>query len=201
MNYEYGLGKNNQFKTQLSTKPKEYDMRRQTQKVINPKDEKYSLYQPLSDTLINSKKTTSGEEVYLLEKKIKELEAENSELKKTLKLKEEIIVKKSAEISSLEAFLKRGSSSLIDNNNNIPIIDHDEVNMFEDLALIELADPCREYEDRLIDELCPDPDHMTYDQLIELQEKMGSVSRGLKKSDFNKLSKSRYTKKETKEEK
>lgn len=34
-------------------------------------------------------------------------------------------------------------------------------------------------QDNYLDELCPNPDNMTYEQLLELQEKIGYVSKGL----------------------
>lgn len=39
-------------------------------------------------------------------------------------------------------------------------------------------------EQDLIDELCPDPDNMTYEQLLELQEKIGYVNKGLSEEDI-----------------
>ena len=37
--------------------------------------------------------------------------------------------------------------------------------------------------DHLVDEICPNPDNMTYEQLLELQEKIGFVSKGLSEED------------------
>jgi hypothetical protein len=37
----------------------------------------------------------------------------------------------------------------------------------------------QQYEDEIINNLYPDPDKMTYEQLLELQEKIGYVSKGL----------------------
>lgn len=34
-------------------------------------------------------------------------------------------------------------------------------------------------EDEIIDQICPNPDNMTYEQLLELEEKMGYVNKGL----------------------
>ena len=34
-------------------------------------------------------------------------------------------------------------------------------------------------QDNIIDQLYPNPDNMTYEQLLELEEKMGYVSKGL----------------------
>ena len=48
--------------------------------------------------------------------------------------------------------------------------------------------------DIYIDQICPNPDNMTYEQLLELQEKIGYVSKGLKEED-KKVKKSFYLKK------
>jgi hypothetical protein len=37
----------------------------------------------------------------------------------------------------------------------------------------------QQYEEEIINNLYPDPDNMTYEQLLELQEKIGYVSKGL----------------------
>jgi len=37
--------------------------------------------------------------------------------------------------------------------------------------------------ENLIDQIYPNPDNMTYEQLLELQEKIGYVSRGLSAED------------------
>jgi len=54
---------------------------------------------------------------------------------------------------------------------------------------LELIDPVKEYEDHIIDELCPNPDHMTYEQMLALEEQIGSVSKGLNKSVIKKETK------------
>ena len=38
-------------------------------------------------------------------------------------------------------------------------------------------------ENNIINEICPNPDEMTYEQLLELQEKIGYVSKGLSEED------------------
>lgn len=68
------------------------------------------------------------------------------------------------------------------------------------MAVNEIIDPVREYEEHIIDELCPDPDHMTYDQLLELQEKIGIVNRGLNTNQINKIPKMKFNPKHTNEQ-
>ena len=49
-------------------------------------------------------------------------------------------------------------------------------------------------EQDIIDQLYPDPDKMTYEQLLEMEENMGSVSKGLTKKQINKIPKIIYNK-------
>ena len=56
-------------------------------------------------------------------------------------------------------------------------------------------DPVREYEDHIINEICPDPDHMTYEQILALQEQVGYVSKGFTKQEIQKIPTVRFYKK------
>ena len=47
-------------------------------------------------------------------------------------------------------------------------------------------------EQDIIDQLYPDPDKMTYEQLLELEENVGSVSKGLTKAQIKKIPKIIY---------
>lgn len=47
-------------------------------------------------------------------------------------------------------------------------------------------------EERIINDLYPNPDTMSYEQLIELGEKIGTVSRGLQQESINKIRKVKY---------
>lgn len=136
--------------------------------------------------------------IHELEQIISKLEKENNELKLKLKQNDEIIIKKNKEISELEKFKRLQSSSINNYPTSIPIED-EEAAILESLVEFQLQDPIKEYEDNLIRELCPDPDHMTYDQIIEMQEKIGFVSRGLSKSQISKLGKMKYNPKMIKE--
>ena len=49
-------------------------------------------------------------------------------------------------------------------------------------------------EQDIIDQLYPDPDKMTYEQLLELEENVGSVSKGLTKNQIKKIPKIMYNK-------
>ena len=45
-------------------------------------------------------------------------------------------------------------------------------------------DPINQVEDLIINELYPDPDQMTYEQLLEFQEKIGYEEKGFSKKQI-----------------
>jgi hypothetical protein len=47
---------------------------------------------------------------------------------------------------------------------------------------------------QIIDELCPNPDNMTYEQLLQLEDDLGNVSKGLNAQQFEKLPITKYKK-------
>ena len=47
---------------------------------------------------------------------------------------------------------------------------------------------------QIIDELCPNPDAMTYEQLLQLEDDLGNVSKGLNAQQFEKLPIKKYKK-------
>ena len=49
-------------------------------------------------------------------------------------------------------------------------------------------------EQEIIDQVCPNPDNMTYEQLLELEENVGKVSKGLTKNQIKKIPQNRYNK-------
>ena len=57
-----------------------------------------------------------------------------------------------------------------------------------------MHDPLRQIEQQIINSICPNPDTMTYEQLLELEEKVGSVNKGFSKEDIQKLPSFKYTK-------
>jgi hypothetical protein len=59
----------------------------------------------------------------------------------------------------------------------------DDVNNNNELVIIHNADP--RMEERAIRELYPNPDEMTYEELLALQEKIGYVNKGMSKEQIN----------------
>lgn len=53
-------------------------------------------------------------------------------------------------------------------------------NLFND----QIVDPVQEYEDFILNEICPNPDNMTYEQMMDLGEKVGNVENGLNKKEI-----------------
>ncbi len=46
------------------------------------------------------------------------------------------------------------------------------------------SEPLDEYERHIIEQLCPNPDNMTYEQLLELEEQVGHVEKGFTRSEI-----------------
>lgn len=60
------------------------------------------------------------------------------------------------------------------------------------MALLGMQEEANQYhndeneiEGHLLDEICPNPDEMTYEELLALQEKIGYVSKGLTQEQIN----------------
>lgn len=58
----------------------------------------------------------------------------------------------------------------------------------------DLIDPVKEVEEQIINELCPNPDAMTYEQLLSLENEVGSVKRGLTKQELSMIPFKNYSK-------
>ena len=74
----------------------------------------------------------------------------------------------------------------IDNFGNEEDILYDE-NFQEDFAI-------KAVDQQIIDDLYPNPDAMSYEQLLQLEDNMGSVNKGLTKNQFEKLPEVKYDK-------
>ena len=75
-------------------------------------------------------------------------------------------------------------------NNLIPVPHNNFVNNFVNINDNDES----KIEQDIIDQLYPDPDKMTYEQLLELEENVGSVSKGLTKNQIKKIPKVIYNK-------
>ena len=76
-----------------------------------------------------------------------------------------------------------------ENNNVNHLIRGANINNFNNFGMLNNnVDDCTAEQD-IIDQLYPDPDKMTYEQLLELEEKVGSVSKGLSKKQIKKIPK------------
>ena len=58
-------------------------------------------------------------------------------------------------------------------------------NYYDDDAGAALA--IQAVEQQIMDEICPNPDKMTYEQLLAMEEKVGNVNKGLNKDKINKI--------------
>ena len=81
-----------------------------------------------------------------------------------------------------------------ENNNVNHLIRGANINNFNNFGMLNNNVDDSTAEQDIIDQLYPDPDKMTYEQLLELEEKVGSVSKGLSKKQIKKIPKIIYNK-------
>lgn len=152
----------------------------QSQNLPNPQENRIKK---LEEELANTKR--------LLQKKNDEVIQKNrtiEELKRKLQAYESNPIQRRSNQRSSELYFEPQGKSIDLGINSVYPREEDIIfDQFEQMAVNEIIDPVREYEEHIIDELCPDPDHMTYDQLLELQEKIGIVNRGLNKTQIDKI--------------
>lgn len=129
---------------------------------------------------------SKDETIMALQKKIKELENENLQYQQNL-------------YNSIQSQKKRTNNN---NHNNIPQFEPDDIyeindTHFNSSNLIpaqseiihnlrdiqhineSLIDPVQEVENHIINELYPNPDNMTYEQILSLEDQLGSIKKGL----------------------
>ena len=130
------------------------------------------------------------------ETEYKNLQAENTKLKNELveeRKKVILYIQKMKNLSSQIELIKskiekaknvkKSIKKKFINNNNF----EDELDFglyYEDF---ERNEAINEIEQQIIDELCPNPDKMTYEQLLELEEKVGNVNKGLNEEKIKKI--------------
>ena len=161
---------------------------------------------------IESKEMSKKDEKEYIDKIIK-LEHENKVLKEKLQIKEKLINdimkkfeeknKKLREYKAKIDDLKAAIQSNINNSSGNSHIHNlqqslDYFNMFDfdnfydDKVQEEIA--LKQVEQQILDEICPNPDAMTYEQLLKLEEQVGSVNKGLSKARIDSLPNTRYKK-------
>ena len=118
---------------------------------------------------------------------LKLLYEENKELKKSLIQQEELLkqlhdlfIHNYTRIHSL-----RKKYSHLKHYLKKSLYEESELNLIKDRAEEESA--IRAVEQQIIDELCPNPDSMSYEQLLQLEENVGSVNKGLTKEKIKKI--------------
>ena len=79
----------------------------------------------------------------------------------------------------------------IEGNENLDNLENDDIsfdeNFEEDFAI-------KAVDQQIMDELYPNPDAMSYEQLLQLEDNMGNVNKGLTKNQFDKLPDVEYDK-------
>jgi hypothetical protein len=115
-------------------------------------------------------------------------------------------------LSEQEAQLNNNNSPNQNNNKNCikeeeDILNDILANDFNELDITECTEDDILYDDKfqeqlainavdqqIMDELYPNPDAMSYEQLLQLEDNMGNVNKGITKKQFDKLPKVKYNK-------
>ena len=91
----------------------------------------------------------------------------------------------------------------IDINNNNSIINlNDEFKddiLYDDGFQDEEELALQAVDQQIMDELCPNPDQMTYEQLLQLEDNVGNVSKGLTAEQIDNLPNKRFKKEKNRE--
>lgn len=118
---------------------------------------------------------------------LKFLTKENMELNKTLKEQERILkelhdlfIHNYNKINSLKKKYSKYKHYL-----KHTIYDQGDEEFMKEKSEEEYA--LRAVEQQIMDEICPNPDKMSYEQLLQLEEEVGSVSKGLTKEKIKKI--------------
>lgn len=96
---------------------------------------------------------------------------------------------------NLRGVRSKSNYNHINNNNNrkrIGFDARDYEDYYEDNNFMNDND---DFERDIIDQLYPNPDRMTYEQLLELEDKVGNVSKGLSKAQIKKIPNVYFSKK------
>ena len=124
----------------------------------------------------------------------------NSDIILLKKLKEENLALKMAS-ENQDKILKELHNLFIHNYNKInslkkkyshykrfllkSLMEDDSDNLLKEKLEEEFA--LRAVEQQIMDEICPNPDSMSYEQLLQLEEEVGNVNKGLTKDKINKI--------------
>ena len=134
-----------------------------------------------------SQKNTKNEEQIKNSDKLNLLKKENIQLKQTLIYQKE--------------FINKLGNLFIHNFNKINLLnkkyshykryleksiyDEDKNNLLKEKLEEEFA--LRAVEEQIMNEICPNPDQMSYEQLLQLEEEVGNVNKGLSKEKINSI--------------
>ncbi len=125
----------------------------------------------------------------------KNLQEENNKLKQEFMTERKKVLSFINEIHKLNTQIEQLKKEIqkekrVKRNIEKNIINYDD---FEDdnfpiyYEEIGMDDAINAVEQQIIDELCPNPDKMSYEQLLELEDKVGNVNKGLNKDKINKI--------------
>ena len=79
----------------------------------------------------------------------------------------------------------KNQRSRITTNNSIPNFESNDIIDVLDTRDLDLINQISNYENRINNyDMYPDPDNMTYEQLLDLEDRLGHVSNGLTKKEI-----------------
>jgi len=96
---------------------------------------------------------------------------------------------------NLRGVRSRSNYNHINNNNNRKRIGFDARDYEDYYENNNFMNDNDDFERDIIDQLYPNPDRMTYEQLLELEDKVGNVSKGLSKAQIKKIPNVYFSKK------
>ena len=219
--YDYNLYKNSKEDTKKSNKKKGRiasvaKTRVKTTTTHNHQNRqnstKNSFYPQKNDK--NKKKVKNDDNINLKPKKektdykkiLEELNNQASILKIKILKKDDAIKKYEKRYEQQDQIIKDLEFILNDMKNNEKYINLNDVESFKEKKNdfidddIQLNEALQEelaiqaVNQQIIDELCPNPDAMTYEQLLQLEDNVGNVSKGISVQQFEKLPIKKYKK-------
>ena len=182
--------KNQNLEKELKENKEKSDKKEKRDKEKKEKKEKKEYYQR---KLIQVKN-----ENLLLKNEISNKDVEIEKFKKKYQNQEIMIKDLELIINELE-----NKNKPIDINNNNSIINlNDEFKddiLYDDGFQDEEELALQAVDQQIMDELCPNPDQMTYEQLLQLEDNVGNVSKGLTAEQIDNLPNKRFKKEKNRE--
>jgi len=186
INFEHEIPSKNE-----NTEFNEKKLKEKKEKRENEKKEKKEYY--------NKKLIQVKNENLVLKNELLNKDVEIEKFKKRYQNQEIMIKDLELIINELENNVNNNKPIDINNYNSINSLNDDFKDdiLFDDGLEDELA--LQALDQQIIDELCPNPDQMTYEQLLQLEDNVGNVNKGLTIEQIDNLPNKRFKKEKNRE--